>query len=104
MYLSHHYAVDLVGGSLLAAVIFFFTKAYFLPRIQTDKKFRWDYDYIECGEEPASEYGYGLANVDGSHPDSDEWTVGSSSSISSGSMSPDEEHKEIWADVYTTTR
>lgn len=102
MYLSHHYAVDLVAGSLLAAVIFFFTKARFLPRIQPDKKFRWDYDYIECGDLPANEYGYDV--VTGAHPDSDEWTVGSSSSISSGSLSPVDEDHTVWADVYTTSR
>ncbi|KAK5942451.1 Phosphatidylinositol:ceramide phosphoinositol transferase (IPC synthase) [Knufia obscura] len=104
MYLSHHYAVDLVGGSMLAAVIFYFTKARFLPRIQPDKKFRWDYDYIECGEETAAEYGYGLAGLDPSHPDSDEWTVGSSSSISSGSMSPVDDNHHVWADVYHVDR
>lgn len=103
MYLSHHYAVDLVGGSLLAAVIFFFTKSHFLPRIQPDKKFRWDYDYIECGDAP-SEYAYGIAGLDGAHPDSDEWTVGSTSSVSSGSLSPVDENQQVWADVYHSSR
>lgn len=50
MYLSHHYAVDLVGGSLLAGVCFFFAKARFLPRLQPGKLFRWDYDYVEVGD------------------------------------------------------
>ena len=104
MYLSHHYAVDLVGGSLLAATIFYFTKSWYLPRVQSDKKFRWDYDYIETGDAPVAEYGYGLAGLDGSHPDSDEWTVGSSSSISSGSLSPTDEEQHVWADVYTVER
>lgn len=103
MYLSHHYAVDLVAGSLLAAVIFYFTKSRFLPRIQPDKKFRWDYDYVECGDAP-SEYSYGIAGINDSHPDSDEWTVGSSSSISSGSLSPIDEDRHVWADVYHTSR
>ena len=89
---------------MLAAVIFYFTKARFLPRIQPGKKFRWDYDYIECGEEAAVEYGYGLAGIDGSHPDSDEWTLGSSSSISSGSLSPVDDNQHVWADVYHTVR
>lgn len=95
MYLSHHYAVDLVGGGLLAAVAFYFAKARFLPRIQTGKRFRWDYDYVEVGDSP-SEYGYDLASFDGDfNLDSDEWTVGSSSSVSSGSLSPVDEH-HMW--------
>ncbi|KAK4697102.1 hypothetical protein P7C71_g922, partial [Lecanoromycetidae sp. Uapishka_2] len=52
--------------------------------------FRWDYDYTEIGEDP-SEKGYALANLDGAAEDADEWTVGSSSSISSGSRSPIDE-------------
>jgi membrane-associated phospholipid phosphatase len=90
MYLSHHYAVDLVGGSLLSGVIFFVVKSKFLPRQQPDKMFRWDYDYTEIGDDP-SEKGYALANLDGAAEDADEWTVGSSSSISSGSRSPIDE-------------
>ena len=102
MYLSHHYAVDLVAGSMLAGVIFFLCKARFLPRIQPDKKFRWDYDYVEYGDAPEAESGYEFVN--GTHPDSDEWTVGSSSSISSGSLSPVDENQQVWADVYHTSR
>jgi membrane-associated phospholipid phosphatase len=99
MYLSHHYAVDLVAGSMLAGVIFYFAKAKFLPRLQPDKNYRWDYDFVEIGE--ASDYGYGLAGIDGSHPDSDEWTIGSSSSISSGSLSPVEETQNVWTEAYS---
>ncbi|KAI9798571.1 MAG: Aureobasidin resistance protein Aur1 [Piccolia ochrophora] len=99
MYLSHHYAVDLVGGSLLSCVVFYIAKAKYLPRRQPDKTFRWDYDYIEVGEAPA-EYSYGLADIDGDvrHHGvlGDEWTVGSSSSYSSGSMSPSDDHGSIW--------
>ncbi|KAI9658685.1 MAG: Aureobasidin resistance protein Aur1 [Bathelium mastoideum] len=90
MYLSHHYAVDLVGGSLLACIAFFIAKARFLPRLQSDKMFRWDYDYTEVGESTDS-YAYGLTDLDDfpSAPfDSDEWTIGSSSSFSSGHRSP----------------
>jgi membrane-associated phospholipid phosphatase len=93
MYLSHHYAVDLVGGSLLSGVIFFFAKAHFMPRLQPDKMFRWDYDFIEIGEAPI-EYGY--EGIDGAHVDSDEWTIGSSSSVSSGSLSPIDETQHLW--------
>ncbi|KAL2223255.1 hypothetical protein M432DRAFT_44125 [Thermoascus aurantiacus ATCC 26904] len=95
MYLSHHYAVDLVGGGLLAAVAFYFSKARFLPRIQSDKLFRWEYDYVEVGDSP-TEYGYDLASLDGEfNVDSDEWAVGSSSSVSSACLSPVDEH-HMW--------
>ena len=107
MYLSHHYAVDLVAGSIrklllgtisqalanklaVACATFFIAKANFLPRLQTDKMFRWDYDYTEVGESNDG-YAYGLADVNDfpSIPfDSDEWTIGSSSSFSSGHRSP----------------
>ena len=96
MYLQHHYAVDLVGGSLLAGVVFYIAKARFLPRQQPDKMFRWDYDYVEVGEDP-SEQGYVLADLQGGpHADADEWTIGSSSSISSGSRSPVDDQQSIW--------
>ncbi|EER26235.1 Aureobasidin resistance protein Aur1 [Coccidioides posadasii str. Silveira] len=96
MYLSHHYAVDLVGGSLLAAVTFYYAKARFVPRMQHDKPFRWDYDYVEVGDS-TDNYNYDLATLHGEfQTDSDEWTVGSSSSISSGSLSPVDEAQSIW--------
>lgn len=53
--------------------------------------FRWDYDYVEIGE-PIDDRTYGLTDLDEDfrplQPDSDEWTVGSSSSFSSVSRSP----------------
>jgi inositol phosphorylceramide synthase catalytic subunit len=91
MYLSHHYAVDLVAGSLISAVAYFIAKSKFLPRIQPGKLFRWDYDYVEYGE-PLDEFSYGLTDLDeyipALHGDSDEWTLGSSSSFSSRSREP----------------
>jgi inositol phosphorylceramide synthase catalytic subunit len=105
MYLSHHYAVDLVGGSLLSGVVFYYAKAKFLPRMQADKAFRWDYDYVEVGDSP-TQPGYGLAALDGAscaddmHAEHDEWTIGSSSSISSGSMTPTDEGKSPWRDLH----
>ncbi|KAI9886634.1 MAG: hypothetical protein M1823_001548 [Watsoniomyces obsoletus] len=113
MYLSHHYAVDLVGGSLLAAIVFYVAKGKFLPRLQPDKDLRWDYDYVEIGDVFSSgehRHGYGLADMDsGFHSrrhnhghghgqgfEGDEWAVGSSSSISSGSLSPIDESQSIW--------
>ena len=74
-------------------MIFFVVKSKFLPRPQPDKMFRWDYDYVEIGEDPA-EKGYELANMGGAADDADEWTVGSSSSVSSGSHSPIDE--SLW--------
>lgn len=70
-------------------------KAKFLPRYQSDRTFRWDYDYTEVGEGPA-EQGYELADLDAHHGDTDEWTIGSSSSFSSGSISPVEESQSLW--------
>ena len=90
MYLSHHYAIDLVGGSILAAICFFIADAKFLPRLQRGKTFRWDYDYIEVG----GSYDKGTANFNTAYhdfqpiSDSEEWTVGSSTAVSSGTRSP----------------
>lgn len=95
MYLSHHYAVDLVGGSLLSGVIYFVVKSKFLPRQQPDKMFRWDYDYAEVGDDP-SEKGYALAGNEPSPEDAEEWTIGSSSSVSSGSRSPVDDSSSGW--------
>lgn len=91
MYLSHHYAVDLVGGSIIAAVAYFIAKGSHLPRLQPGKMFRWDYDYVERGEEKDA-YAYGMNDMDeyelALRGDSDEWTIGSSSSFSSSSREP----------------
>ncbi|KAI7517527.1 hypothetical protein KC331_g21654, partial [Hortaea werneckii] len=104
MYLSHHYFVDLVAGSLISATAFFIVKSHSLPRIQPGKLFRWDYDYVERGDDAddlaldEAEYHnpYMLSDLDEyspnpttapahhhRHGDSDEWTLGSSSSYSS---------------------
>lgn len=71
----------------VSGVMFFVVKSKFLPRQQPDKMFRWEYDYTEIGDNQ-NEKGYTLANVEPGPDDADEWTVGSSSSISSGSRSP----------------
>lgn len=78
-------------------MVFYVVKAKYLPRQQSDKAFRWDYDYVEFGVDP-SEKGYALADLDDSshHRDADEWTIGSSSSISSGSISPVDEGQSLW--------
>lgn len=79
----------------MAGVVFFIAKSKFLPRPQPGKFFRWDYDYVEIGEDPVatgmvtSSRGYTLAGLDEvAATEPDEWTVGSSSSISSGTQSP----------------
>ncbi|KAK6543147.1 Aureobasidin resistance protein Aur1 [Orbilia ellipsospora] len=96
LYLSHHYAVDLIAGSVLSAVMFYVAKAKFLPRVQMDKRWRWDYDYVEIGESE-SQYSYILSDIDTSvhkyHSDSDEWTVASGAS---GSLSPASESQSLW--------
>lgn len=97
MYLSHHYAVDLVAGALIAASCYYFANINFMPRRQSDKTFRWDYDYTEIGERQTGEHEYGLTTMGARvFGDSDEWTVGSSSSISSGSMSPVDDGQSLW--------
>ena len=81
---------------LVAGIVFYVTKAKFLPRLQSDKIFRWDYDYIEVGDVPTTD-SYALTELDSNyHSDSDEWTVGSSSSVSSGSVSPVDESQSLW--------
>jgi inositol phosphorylceramide synthase catalytic subunit len=91
MYLSHHYAVDLVAGSMISIIVYFMYRGQWLPRLQPGKMFRWDYDYVEYGDEP-EQYAYGLTDFDDYHPalhgDSDSWTIGSSSSFSSSSREP----------------
>jgi membrane-associated phospholipid phosphatase len=99
MYLSHHYLVDLVAGSLISAIFFFIARTNFLPRRQPDKSFRWDYDYVEIGEAAGGSHDYDLAEMSGyrNRLSSDEWTVGSSSSISSRSQSPKgEDSQSMW--------
>lgn len=50
MYLTHHYFIDLVAGSMLSFAVFEYTKYnYFMPRIIPDGKFhsRWTYENVE---------------------------------------------------------
>ncbi|RKF71604.1 Inositol phosphorylceramide synthase catalytic subunit aur1 [Golovinomyces cichoracearum] len=98
MYLSHHYAVDLVGGGLLAAIAFYVAKSNFLPRVQPGKVLRWEYDYVERGDFTEGKFVYDLQVLDcGSDQESgDKWTVGTSSSVSSGSRSPVDDNASSW--------
>ncbi|KFZ02616.1 hypothetical protein V501_09520 [Pseudogymnoascus sp. VKM F-4519 (FW-2642)] len=91
MYLSHHYAVDLVAGSMISGVVFYIARANFLPRRQADKSTRWDYDYVEIGEVAGGEQEYDLAELGyRQRLLVDEWAVGGVSSEESGSASPDD--------------
>jgi membrane-associated phospholipid phosphatase len=130
MYLNHHYAIDLVGGGIFAAVSYYIARSRFLPRPQLDKSTRWEYEYVEVGDRVRAfdeeegytyknGYGLGLLNTRPPTGDSDEWTLGSSSSFdslsrgdtlcgSSSSSSPgllspttpsNEEHYDVWSKV-----
>ncbi|RPA80452.1 aureobasidin resistance protein Aur1 [Ascobolus immersus RN42] len=95
MYLQHHYAVDLIAGSALAVIIYHIAKKRFMTRIQPGKTWRWDYDYVEHGEASSEDYALAPINTFLGADSSDEWTVGSSSSISSGAASPTDSHS-LW--------
>jgi membrane-associated phospholipid phosphatase len=87
MYLNHHYAVDLVGGGLIAFATYYIVRCNWLPRPQLDKTFRWEYEYVEIGDRQRrkardEEYGaYGLARLD--DLDDDSWSKRGSSSFDS---------------------
>lgn len=94
MYLTHHYFVDLIGGSILAAAVFYYAQRHHLPQIQEGKFLRWDYDYIVRGETGTTVNSKGdfsrLPPLDtdlelGGDVD---WAIGSSSSVSSGANTP----------------
>ena len=77
--------------------MFYVAKANFLPRLQSEKKLRWDYDFIELGE---NTYGYTPIDTEKAIPtDYEDWTVGSSSSISSGAESPVDESQSWEGDT-----
>ena len=49
MYLTHHYFVDLIGGSCLAVIVFYVAQRNYLPQVQPDKLFRWQYESVVKG-------------------------------------------------------
>lgn len=49
MYLTHHYFVDLIGGSCLAVTVFYIAQRNYLPQVQVGKLFRWHYDSVTKG-------------------------------------------------------
>ena len=93
MYLSHHYAVDLVAGASISALYYFGARARWLPRLQPGKLFRWDYDYVEHGDvlsPGASAYSaldYDLPLYDSSNDAASTSAFSSSSSAGPGSAS-----------------
>ncbi|KAI1479672.1 PAP2-domain-containing protein [Daldinia eschscholtzii] len=97
MYLNHHYAVDLLGGGIIAYSIFAVVRKFWLPRQQPGKMYRWQYEYVEIGATKKNkaldeELGYGPIGAAKRSSDlSDEFTVLDSfmhSASSSGSSSP----------------
>ncbi|PUU79668.1 hypothetical protein B9Z19DRAFT_1100716 [Tuber borchii] len=97
LYLQHHYAVDLIAGSFLATCTFYVAKTKFLARLQPDKEFRWDYDFLEIGNGYSPDYAFGMSDFNGDyHSEDDGWTTGSSSSVSSGCRSPVEDTLSVW--------
>jgi len=122
----------------MAAIAYYISRTRFLPRPQLDKTTRWEYEYVEYGDRPrvydeesagvyygtnadGNAYGsYGLGLLTHRRPgssDSDEWTLGSSSSFDSlsrgdtlcGSSSstpgilspttPNDDHVDVWSKV-----
>jgi inositol phosphorylceramide synthase catalytic subunit len=49
MYLTHHYFVDLIGGSCLAVTVFYIAQRKYLPQVQPGKLFRWHYESVVKG-------------------------------------------------------
>ena len=49
MYLTHHYFIDLIGGSCLAVTVFYIAQRNYLPQTQPGKLFRWHYDIVIKG-------------------------------------------------------
>ncbi|KAI1439625.1 PAP2-domain-containing protein [Annulohypoxylon stygium] len=97
MYLNHHYAVDLLGGGIIAYSIFFTVRKFWLPRPQAGKTYRWQYEYVEVGQGKKNkaldeELGYTSVGAGKRSADwGDEFTVLDSfmhSGSSSGSSSP----------------
>ena len=79
----------------MAAAIFYVVRSKFLPQRQADKFLRWDYEYIERGEEKSSYTSLNDVDTKAANELSD-WAVGSSSSISSGTASPMDDDQSVW--------
>lgn len=84
----YHESAIPANKHLVAGTIFYIAKVKFLARLQPDKVLRWDYDYVEVGAGSDDTYHYAMNDMSGDYSSEDEWTVGSSSGISSGCLSP----------------
>jgi inositol phosphorylceramide synthase catalytic subunit len=85
MYLSHHYAIDLIGGLVIAVAIFLIARGRYIPVQQSDRFSRWEYDYVEVGHRwrgRDEEYGEGIELIesDDAWISEDERSVGGQSS------------------------
>lgn len=90
----------------VSGLCFYIAKTKFLARLQPGKEFRWDYDYLEIGSGSGTErFDYGLYDLGSYHSEDDEWTVGSSSGISSGCrspVSPSDDIQSVWSSASET--
>lgn len=81
----------------MATCTFYVAKTKFLARLQPDKEFRWDYDFLEIGNGYSPDYTFGMSDFNGDyHSEDDGWTTGSSSSVSSGCRSPVDDTLSVW--------
>lgn len=81
----------------VAGAVFYVAKIKFLPRTQLDKECRWDYDFVEIGNNCSYDLTYSLHDFDGDyHSEDDEWTSASSSSVSSGCRTPVDDTAGFW--------
>ena len=97
MYLTHHYFVDLIGGSILAASVFYYAQRHYLPQIQPSKTLRWDYEYIVRGSDSSTMTEFSripALETDLELGTDTEWAIGSSTS--SGNTTPVTESSIGW--------
>ncbi|KAK9245414.1 hypothetical protein V1506DRAFT_538502 [Lipomyces tetrasporus] len=90
MYLTHHYFIDLIGGAILSATVFYMVARNFLPAVQMDKASRWAYDHIEMGLRPPNK----ARLTKEFDAEDEEWAI--SSSVESGNASPTETPTSEW--------
>ncbi|KAK9369749.1 hypothetical protein V1509DRAFT_433281 [Lipomyces kononenkoae] len=91
MYLTHHYFIDLIGGAVLSATVFYIVSRNFLPVMQMDKSSRWSYDYVEMGVRAPTK---GARLSKEFYAEDEEWAI--SSSVESGNASPTETQVSEW--------
>ncbi|KAK9353299.1 hypothetical protein V1523DRAFT_411593 [Lipomyces doorenjongii] len=90
MYLTHHYFIDLIGGAILSATVFYIASQNFLPAVQMDKASRWAYDYVDMGLRPSTK----ARLTKEFYVADEEWAI--SSSVESGNASPTDSPSSEW--------